>query len=376
MISHSTTLKPSVSVIIPTYNEAENIEQVIRNFLATSYSNLTEILVIDGCSTDRTPQIVQNIAQQDERVKLLSNPLRIQSAALNIGLEASQGDIFLRADAHCIYAPDYIEACVEALNVSQAFNVGGAQRFVALNSWQAGVAIATRSAIGSGGSKYRNPNYDGYGETVFLGCFQKDILEQVGGYSITRKEDSELNFRLLQKSPLAIYISSKIKVWYFPRKTWLGLCNQYIKYGRGSYLMSKRYSNQLPLRNKIPFFGISTIALGLIFDLTLLNGSLHLIWLICLCLILIFIEAARVTLKYRCNFAEVFWRGSPEQIPLLIVRWFYCGVAIATMPLAHFIGYGYQLFQRTIIGNQESCFFESQSYLPKEQTSPDHKISV
>ncbi|HHP7232761.1 MAG TPA: glycosyltransferase family 2 protein, partial [Xenococcaceae cyanobacterium] len=191
-----------------------------------------------------------------------------------------------------------------------------------------------------------------------------------------RKEDSELNFRLLEKSSQAIYISSQIKVWYFPRKTWLGLWNQYVKYGRGSYLMAKRYSNQLPWRNKLPFFGISAIFLGLFCDFTFLSGSLHLIWLIWLGIILILLEAARVTLKYRRNFVELFWRGSIASIPSVITRWFYCSIAIATMPVAHFVGYGYQFFQRTVLNNQENCFFESQSYLPSEKISADNQISV
>ncbi|MFM5942130.1 MAG: glycosyltransferase family 2 protein, partial [Dolichospermum sp.] len=106
----------------------------------------------------------------------------------------------MRLDAHCEYAPDYLEQSVEALLKSGAMNAGGAQCFVAKNSFQAGVALATKSFLGSGGAKYRNPNYDGYADTVFLGCFwRKDLLE-MSGYSVARNEDAELNLRLIEKN--------------------------------------------------------------------------------------------------------------------------------------------------------------------------------
>jgi succinoglycan biosynthesis protein ExoA len=369
---------PSVSVIIPTYNEVDNIEAIIRQFLESKYSNLLEVLIVDGQSTDGTPEKVMDLSRLNNKIKLLQNPLRIQSAALNIGLEASQGDIFLRADAHCDYAPDYIEQCVAALQNSDAINVGGAQRFVAANTFQAGIALASRSLLGSGGAKYRDPNYDGYAETVFLGCFKRSALANLGGYEVTRKEDSELNFRLLQaQGDRAIYISSKIKVWYFPRKNWLGLWQQYIKYGRGSYLMSQRYAKELPLRNKIPFFALLFSILALIADLTLLNGSLHAIAIIMIGASIVAIEAGRVTLKYSKKFTNEFWRNSHKaSAPNLVSRWFCCGMAIATMPIAHFTGYGYQLFLIKIMGNQDNCFFESKSSIPSKESPVKTKIKA
>ena len=124
---------PTVTVAIPTYNESVNIEHLLRFFLSTEDPNLIEIFVADGGSTDGTQDIVKKLSLADQRVKLLHNPLKIQSAGKNLILQECTGDIFLIADAHSDYAPDYIEKCVEALLQSEALNVGGAQRFVAKN---------------------------------------------------------------------------------------------------------------------------------------------------------------------------------------------------------------------------------------------------
>lgn len=373
----SVSINPSVSIIIPTYNEVNNIEAVVVKFLASEYPNLLEILIVDGKSTDGTQDKVKGLSHVYPQVKLLENPRRIQSAALNIGLEACRGDIFLRADAHCNYAPDYVEQCVAALQKSQGVNVGGAQRFIAANTFQAGIALASRSILGSGGAKYRDPHYNGYAETVYLGCFWRSVLEEIGGYEVTRKEDSELNFRLLKaKGDQAIYISSKIKVWYFPRPNWLGLWRQYVKYGRGSCIMSARYADKLPLRNKIPFFGIMLLTIALIADLTVLNGSLYTIPLIFLGIGLISLEAARITLKYRSKFRDEFWYSRKKPVPNLVSRWFCCAVAIATMPIAHFTGFGYQLYLRNIVGNKDNCFFESKSSIPRHSSPIKAKIKA
>ncbi|HEY9770037.1 MAG TPA: glycosyltransferase family 2 protein [Coleofasciculaceae cyanobacterium] len=373
----SVSKNPSVSIIIPTYNEVDNIEAVVINFLASDYSNILEILIVDGLSTDGTQEKVIGLSHIHPQLKLLENPRRIQSAALNIGLEACRGDIFLRADAHCNYALDYIEQCVDALQSSQAVNVGGAQRFIAANSFQAGVALASRSFLGSGGAKYRDPNYNGYAETVFLGCFWRSVLAELGGYEVSRKEDSELNFRLLKtRGDRSIYISSKIKVWYYPRPNLLRLWRQYVKYGRGSCIMSARYADTLPLRNKIPFFGVMLLTIALISDLTLLHGSLFTVPIIILGMCLIVMEAARVTLKYNSNFREEFWSKATESIPNFTSRWFWCTVAIATMPIAHFTGFGYQLCLRNILRNKDNCFFESRSSIPRHNSRVKEKIKA
>ncbi len=341
----------AVTVAIPTYNESDNIERVIQSFLSTKYPNLIEILIADGGSTDGTQDIIKRLSLEDSRVKLLHNPLKIQSTAMNLILKECTGDIFLRADAHSDYAPDYIERCVEALLESKALNVGGAQRFVAKTPFQAGVTLASKSILGSGGAKYRDANYDGYADTVYIGCFWRQALLDVGGFDTTQmtNEDAGLNQKLLNKSDKAIYISSKIRVWYYPRKTWKSLCIQYFKYGRGRYLTSTKHSNRLQLRGKLPFLVLSITIFMAFIDLFLPHLGLPIIELIPQGILLPFLDSLRLNWKYRRKFKEEFWRGSEEEMPSFVSRWFDCGITLLTMPIAHFSGYAYQLFRHKVL---------------------------
>jgi succinoglycan biosynthesis protein ExoA len=341
----------TVSVCIPTYNESTNIERVVRDLLSTGYQHLVEIIVADGGSTDGTQDIVRKLSHEDSRIKLIHNPLKIQSAGLNLILKECKGDVFLRADAHSDYAIDYIEKCVEALKESQALNVGGAQRFVAKTPFQAGVALAARSILGNGGAKYRNPDYDGYADTVYLGCFWKKALLDLGGFDTSQitNQDAELNQKLLSLNPQAIYISSKIRVWYYPRKTWKSLWMQYLKYGRGRYLTTTKHSIKSQLRGTLPFIFISTAIILLLIDLLLPHLRLPIKYLILLGLLIPFLESLRINFKLAKNFDQEIWRGDKDKIPSFIIRWFYCGIIILTMPVAHFSGYALQLFKYRIL---------------------------
>lgn len=341
----------TLTIAIPTYNESLHIEKLIQGFLSTKYPNLIEIFVADGGSTDGTQDIVKKLCKEDPRVKLIHNPDKIQSAGLNLILQQCAGDIFLRADAHSDYAPDYIEKCIEALLESKALNVGGAQRFVAKAPFQSGVALASKSILGSGGAKYRDPNYDGYADTVYIGCFWRQALLDVGGFDTTQitNQDAELNQKLLNKSENAIYVSSKIRVWYYPRKTWKSLWIQYFKYGRGRYLTTTKHSNKSQLRGKLPFLVISGVILMVFIDLLFPQWRLPIIELIPVGIAIFFIESFRVNWKYRNNFKEEIWRGSEKEIPSFFSRWFFCGITLLTMPIAHFSGYGYQLFRHKIL---------------------------
>jgi len=100
---------PYVSVVIPMRNEERYIARCLDSVLSNDYpKERLEILVVDGMSTDRLREIVQNYIRRFGFIRLLNNPKRIQAAALNIGLREAKGEIILRMGAHTVYAHNYI----------------------------------------------------------------------------------------------------------------------------------------------------------------------------------------------------------------------------------------------------------------------------
>ena len=244
---------------MPAYNEEHYIAACIASVQAQDYPReLVEILIADGRSTDRTREIVAQLAAEDPRIKLIDNPERLQAAGLNKLVKAAQGEVIVRMDVHCEYAPDYVRTCVETLERTGADNVGGAQRAKAKTFFQRALCAALDSPLGVGGAKYRSAEAEGFVDTVFLGAFRRKVFETVGLWdpgAITN-EDAELNQRLLDTGG-QIYLSRDIVVHYFPRDSFKTLAKQYFRYGRGRARTLLKLGTFPTLRPALPFLMVA-----------------------------------------------------------------------------------------------------------------------
>lgn len=339
--------KPSVTVGIPVLNEEGHIERVVTGFLETDYPNLVEILVADGGSTDRTREIVKELSSKDSRVKLIDNPEKFQSFGLNKMIEKAEGEIFMRADAHCDYGSNFIKECVDNLSQKDVKNTGGAARFLAYNRVQAGTALAVLSIIGNGGAKHYNPEYEGYADTVPMGCFWTEDLRRLDGFTESNhtNEDAEINYRIQKELNGKIYISPDIKLWYYPRESFYKLFKQYFRYGRGRYLTSTMHRGKIPFRSKAPFLFVGFMILLLLVDQILLNHLLGSFYILGACLGLLLFESARVSLSKREYFLKEVWKGAEKKPPRTITNIIFLFLVFLIMHVAHFSGYGYQLIK-------------------------------
>ena len=63
------TRHPLVSVVTPVYNGEKYIEECIESILKQSYENW-EYIIVNNCCTDKTPELIEQFAQKDERIKI------------------------------------------------------------------------------------------------------------------------------------------------------------------------------------------------------------------------------------------------------------------------------------------------------------------
>jgi glycosyltransferase involved in cell wall biosynthesis len=241
---------PLVSVIIPARNEANYIEPCLESLLTGTYPrDRLEIIVCDGMSGDSTVAKVEAIAHQYPQVRWIPNPGRTAPAAMNAGIAAAKGEIIARADAHTLYAPDYLERCVELLTSRGADNVGGVQTATGEGAVGEAIARATSSRFAAGNALFRYASHEAWVETVYLGCWRKETLLRLGGFDerFVVNQDYELNHRLRQAGG-KILLSPTIRCRYFVRPSLAKLARQYYRYGLWKTLTLRVHPTSLRAR--------------------------------------------------------------------------------------------------------------------------------
>ena len=123
---------PSVSLVIPTYNEAEIINRKMENILQLDYpKEKLGVLIVDSGSTDGTRETVRAFARNNEErlnVILLEQPTRQgKSAAINEALRYSNATVFALTDADIVVAPHALKALVGKLGDDSVGAVSGVE---------------------------------------------------------------------------------------------------------------------------------------------------------------------------------------------------------------------------------------------------------
>ena len=105
---------PLVSVIVPSYNVEEYIDQCLTSILNNGYRNI-ELLVIDDRSTDGTVDHIRALMKRDKRIQLFHNPEDHNiygGACRNIGLDHAKGKYVYFCDSDDYILPGLISSCV------------------------------------------------------------------------------------------------------------------------------------------------------------------------------------------------------------------------------------------------------------------------
>ena len=110
-------MKPHVSIIIPTYNEAQNVASLFQQITNTPIKEPYEIIFVDDGSTDTTYQELLKLHEKDPRVAILKFRRNFgQTAAMDAGIKHAHGNILVTLDADLQNDPADIPKLVAKLN--------------------------------------------------------------------------------------------------------------------------------------------------------------------------------------------------------------------------------------------------------------------
>ena len=245
---------PIVSVIVPCRNEKRHIEACVRSILAQeSPAGGFEVIVADGMSDDGTRVILERLKAEDSRLRVIDNAGRIVSCGLNAAIQAAQGKIIIRMDAHTKYARDYIRQSVQVLEETGADKVGGPWVAKGEGFISRAVAAAFQSPFAAGGARGHDPAYEGAVDLVYLGCWRREVFDRVGLFDegLVRNQDDEFDFRL-KLAGGSIWQSPRIQSSYTPRGSLGKLFKQYMQYGYWKLRVLQKHKMPASLRHLVP----------------------------------------------------------------------------------------------------------------------------
>lgn len=160
-----------ISIVLPVYNGERYLEEAIQSVLAQTWQEW-ELIIVDDCSMDRTPEIIRRYAEQDARIRTIRNTKNQRlPRSLNIGFRRATGDYFTWTSDDNRYKPEALEKMLSC--------------FIA--NPEAGLVYCDMDLINHSGVRtgsFTSDAKDLYGRNCVGACFlyRRTVAEQMGEY--------------------------------------------------------------------------------------------------------------------------------------------------------------------------------------------------
>ena len=242
-----------VSFVMPVLNEQDYLAIAVESVLSQKTPGKAQLVLALGPSRDKTNQIAESLAKKYKNLILVENPTGSTATGLNLAIEKSSYETVIRVDAHSELSDNYAASAVKILNTTGAANVGGMMIAKGRTALQKAVAFGYNSRFGLGGGSFHVGGNPGPADTVYLGCFRKSIITELGLYEAkwVRGQDWELNLRIRQAGHV-VWFDPELKVGYYPRESIKALGKQFYSTGVWRGALTKQNPMESSFRYWIP----------------------------------------------------------------------------------------------------------------------------
>ncbi len=182
---------PKVTIVLPTYNGEKYIRESIDSILSQTYTDW-ELIIVNDCSTDNTPKIIQQYSREDKRIRIINNSVNKKlPESLNIGFKYASGEYFTWTSDDNVYEKDAIQKMTEYLNNNSEIPMVRADMFL----------IDENGEVISESQKYDYPKM--FINNCVGACFmyRRSVAQQVGQYDETLfcVEDYDYWIRIMEQ---------------------------------------------------------------------------------------------------------------------------------------------------------------------------------
>jgi len=259
------------SIIVPSYNRAEEIEELLASFAALDFNpSRLELIIADDGSKDNTILVVKKYQ------KILSFPLHFYSqsnqgpgAARNMGMQQAKGDFFIFIDSDCTVPPPWLKHIDEALNHLKPDAFGGRDSFRKdFPDLLKAINYSMTSFITTGGLRGRKGKKLAkfYPRSFNMGLSRK-LYQKIGGFgSLRHGQDIEYSHRMIQSGAKISYVDDAV-VYHKRRTSLKKFFRQVFNWGVARINLYKIYPSMLEPLHAAP-------AVATLFLILLTTGSI------------------------------------------------------------------------------------------------------
>jgi len=252
-----------VTIVVPMLNERGYIDECLAGFEAQTYpSDLLDVVVVDGGSTDGSREGVDRLAAERPWLRVVENPDRRASSAFNRGVEAAKGDVVCLFSAHGVPDEQYVERSVDVLTETGAAGVGGRYLHIGKDPRSNAVGLAMVSPFGMA-SPHRFAHRRRDVDTISHPAYRRAAMLDIGPFDETleRNSDYEFNWRMRARGHRLVF-DPTISSIYRPRPSLRALARQFWWYGRWKARVVERHRDSLRLRHVVPPGFVIALALA------------------------------------------------------------------------------------------------------------------
>lgn len=242
------TATPSVSILIPAYNEEDTVSHTIKSIQELDYEGAIETVVVDDGSTDDTWSILQFLSDMHDTLRVITQENAGSSVARNTALEHATNEVVISLDADTELHADAIKEITRHFTSESVVAVGGnvSVSNMATGGWWARTQLFDYAAAMEIGRMFQVSL--GYVLCISgaFGAFRRETLLEAGGWNDhwLYSDDFEVSVRIqeygdVKYTPHAIAdteVPTTIRGWFKQRRAWAQ---------RGVSVMLLHYKKQL-----------------------------------------------------------------------------------------------------------------------------------
>lgn len=235
---------PSVSVLLPCYNEGLNVDETVQHLFKQNYPDMEVVAINDG-SRDDTLARLTALAATHPRLTVLDQPNQGKASAMNHGLSRARGEIIVGIDGDAILDYDAVGFMVSHfLSSPRVSGVTGNPRVRTRSTAIGKIQTGEFSAII--GLIKRAQRIYGMVFTIsgVICAFRRQALEEIGGWSTDMiTEDIDVSWRL-QLAGGQVRYEPRAMCWVLMPETLRGLYKQRLRWAQGGGEVFLRYFTQ------------------------------------------------------------------------------------------------------------------------------------